>query len=145
MLKKIVVPVDGSENSLRALDFAVALGKKFNSHIIVFNVAIPYDYTKLPPKKAGKKGDVEDAEVVHKDTPLEIAEKHLATAPYADLEYRQLVEVDPADRILDLVAHVQADAVVIGNRGMGHVMAFLAGSVSSKLIAACPVPVIVIK
>jgi hypothetical protein len=60
MLKKIVVPVDGSENSLRALDFAVALGKKFNSHIIVFNVAIPYDYTKLPPKKAGKKGDVED-------------------------------------------------------------------------------------
>ena len=76
MLKKIVVPVDGSENSLRALDFAVALGKKFNSHIIVFNVAIPYDHTKLPPKKAGKKGDVEDAEVVHKDTPLEIAEKH---------------------------------------------------------------------
>ncbi len=144
MLQKIVVPVDGSENSLRALDFAVTLGKKFNSHIIVFNVAIPYDYTKLPPKKSGKPGKVEEPEV-HKDTALEIAEKHLAAAPYADLEYRQLVEVDPADRILDLVAHVHADAVVIGNRGMGHLMAFLAGSVSSKLIAVCPVPVIVVK
>lgn len=144
MLQKIVVPVDGSENSLRALDYAVALGKKFKSHIIVFNVAIPYDYTKLPPRKPKGPGEVEETEV-HKDTPLEIAEKHLAAQPYGDLEYRQLVEVDPADRILDLVAHVKADAVVIGNRGMGHLMAFLAGSVSSKLIAACPVPVIVVK
>lgn len=144
MLQKIVVPVDGSENSLRALDYAVALGKKFNSHIIVFNVAIPYDYTKIPPKKAKGPGEVEEAEM-HKDTPLEIAEKHLASQPYGDLEYRQLVEVDPADRILDLVTHVKADAVVVGNRGMGHLIAFLAGSVSSKLISACPVPVIVVK
>jgi nucleotide-binding universal stress UspA family protein len=149
MLKKIVVPVDGSSNSLRALDYAVELGRKFGSHIVVFNVSIPYDFTKLPPRKAkdnDKTNDMEgEVEKVLKETALKIAEKHLEGNPYKDIEYRQLVSLDPADRILELITHIKADAVVMGNRGLGTYLAVLAGSVSNKLIQLSKVPVIVVK
>ena len=42
MFKKILVPVDGSEGSWRALDTAVELGKKFGGELHVINVIQPY-------------------------------------------------------------------------------------------------------
>mgnify|MGYP000134590578 CR=1 FL=1 len=39
MFKKILVPVDGSEGSWRALDTAVELGKKFGGELHVINVS----------------------------------------------------------------------------------------------------------
>jgi nucleotide-binding universal stress UspA family protein len=53
--------------------------------------------------------------------------------------------LDPADRILELIAHTKADTVVMGNRGLGTYLAVLAGSVSNKLIQLSKVPVIVVK
>lgn len=43
MFKKILVPVDGSEGSWRALDTAVELGKKFGGELHVINVIQPYN------------------------------------------------------------------------------------------------------
>ena len=47
MFKKILVPVDGSEGSWRALEHAVALGEKFESQIEVVNVIQPYNNAAL--------------------------------------------------------------------------------------------------
>jgi nucleotide-binding universal stress UspA family protein len=38
MLSKLLVPVDGSENSLRALDHAIYLAKKTGANITAMNV-----------------------------------------------------------------------------------------------------------
>ena len=43
MMKKILVPFDGSETALRALEFAAGIGKPFGSEIMVVNVIVPYD------------------------------------------------------------------------------------------------------
>src|SRR5579872_5740742 len=37
-ISKIVVPIDGSVNANRALNFAIGLGKKYGADIIVLNV-----------------------------------------------------------------------------------------------------------
>ena len=47
MFKKIIVPVDGSEGSWRALNTAVELGKKFDSDLLVVNVIQPYNNAAL--------------------------------------------------------------------------------------------------
>ena len=47
MFKKILVPVDGSEGSWRALDTAVELGKKFGGELHVINVIQPYNNAAL--------------------------------------------------------------------------------------------------
>lgn len=53
MMKKILVPIDGSDISLRAMNFAIELGKHFASEIVVLNVDIPYD---LEPYQTGCEG-----------------------------------------------------------------------------------------
>ena len=44
MMKKILVPFDGSETALRALEFAAGIGKPFGSEIMVVNVIVPDVY-----------------------------------------------------------------------------------------------------
>lgn len=80
MMKKILVPFDGSETALRALEFAAGIGKPFGSEIMVVNVIVPYDYTKVPPRKP--KNAIEEAEMAAKEpdpTPLSSVCDHGST------------------------------------------------------------------
>ena len=47
MMKKILVPVDGSASSFRALEHAINLGKALGSEIVVSHIAVPYDLAQL--------------------------------------------------------------------------------------------------
>lgn len=47
MFKKILVPIDGSANSFRALEQALSLGKALDSEIVVSHIAVPYDLSQL--------------------------------------------------------------------------------------------------
>ncbi len=60
LFRRILVPVDGSENSLRALDVAIDFARRYGSKIIVLYVAEPdVDPSKireLVEKRIGKHG-----------------------------------------------------------------------------------------
>jgi nucleotide-binding universal stress UspA family protein len=46
VIKKVVVAVDGSENSLRALGFALDLAEKYAASVLIVNVfQLPAMYT----------------------------------------------------------------------------------------------------
>lgn len=47
MFKKILVPVDGSEGSWRALNTAVEIGSRFGSELAIVNVIQPYNNAAL--------------------------------------------------------------------------------------------------
>ena len=47
MINKILVPVDGSKIAIRALEFAMEIGGKFGSDIIVINIDVPYDLSRI--------------------------------------------------------------------------------------------------
>ena len=49
MINKILVPVDGSKIALRALEFAMEIGRKFASQILVVNIDVPYDLSRIKP------------------------------------------------------------------------------------------------
>ena len=102
MMKKILVPIDGSDISLRAMNFAIELGKHFASEIVVLNVDIPYDLSRIKPAVKDKDGN-------------EIAET------------------------------IDADLIVMGNRGMGVLAGFFLGSVSTKVSQSAHCPVTIVK
>ena len=102
MLKKILVPVDGSEVAKRCLDFAMKVAQVSGGELLVVYVAVPYDFTKLPPRKP--KNAIEEAEMAAKKpdpTPLDLAEAYLKQAGFDKATYRTIVDVDPAERIVD--------------------------------------------
>ncbi len=137
MFKRIVVPVDGSEHSRKALDYAKALAEKFNSTIWLVH-AFPQtsdllgynEYEKLVARReaAGQKI-------------LDEAHAHLGT----DLDVREELLEEPAtEAILNVAETRQADLIVMGTRGLGTLQGLLMGSVSNKVLhhAKCPVMII---
>ena len=84
MFKKILVPVDGSEGSWRALNTAVELGKKFDSDLLVVNVIQPYNNAALlaiPLDHATVTQGNSELEKIG-DKVLEMAEERLADYPH---------------------------------------------------------------
>ena len=120
MMKKILVPFDGSETALRALEFAAGIGKPFCSEIMVVVRYNNIDYHNF-------------------------AAKRFADAGCTTASYRLIVDIDPAERILEYAKTAEDDMIVLGNRGMGMLAELLMGSVSMKISQYAECPVVIVK
>ena len=145
MFKKILIPIDGSEGSWRALNTAVELGKKFDSDLLVVNVIQPYNNAALlaiPLDHATVTQGNSELEKIG-DKVLEMAEERLASYPHKT-EYSLHVR-HPSERMISLAKKANADAIVIGSRGLSGIAEFFLGSVSSKVSQYASVPVLIVK
>ena len=148
MLKKILVPIDGSYISFLALEYAMQLGKAFDSEIVVTHVNDPYDLSAPVDPKTVKIPTGEQTSEEKKKAgaaALAIAQKVAEKANYKNIAFEKAIDKDPAKRIIDLAKEIEADSIVIGNRGLGTAGAFLLGSVSTAVVKHAPCPVFVIK
>lgn len=154
MLNKILVPVDGSENSFRALDYAMTLGRIFESQIFVSHVSVPYDISKLLEPRMLKAGQSEADSAKDKELEartkafagaLATAKRKTEEAGYTNVVFREVVDIDPAERIAEQADHLGVDMVIMGNRGLGTFASLLIGGVSSKLLGLANCPVLVVK
>lgn len=148
MLKKILVPIDGSYISFLALEYAMQLGKAFDSEIVVTHVNDPYDLSAPVDPKTVKIPTGEQTSEEKKKAgaaALAIAQKVAEKANYKNIAFEKAIDKDPAKRIIDLAKEIEADTIVMGNRGLGTAKAFLLGSVSTAVVKHAPCPVFVIK
>ena len=169
MLKKILVPVDGSASSFRALEHALCLGKAFDSEIVVSHIAVPYDLGKLrerpkaakiqsdkpeekPPKVVLEGWEARPSEAAISlakrkeaaDTALVVAKQKAEAAGFTKISFKEVIDVDPAIVIAEQAEELGADLIVMGSRGLGFVRSFLVGSVSNKVLsnAHCAVTIV---
>ena len=148
MLKKILVPIDGSYISFLALEYAMQLGKAFDSEIVVTHVNDPYDLSAPVDPKTVKIPTGEQTSEEKKKAgaaALAIAQKVAEKANYKNIAFEKAIDKDPAKRIIDMAKEIEADTIVMGNRGLGTAGAFLLGSVSTAVVKHAPCPVFVIK
>ncbi len=148
MIEKILVAVDGSENSNRALDFALDLAEKYRASVLVLNVfqlppstRVPEDaMTAFPSTLIVPK----DFQKIHE----EILTKALARArevkPNVTVESK-LREGEPALEIVDEAKTGGFGVVVVGHKGMGRVREIFMGNISEKVAHLAPCPVIIVK
>lgn len=144
MINKILVPVDGSKIALRALDFAMEIGGKFGSDIIVINIDVPYDLSRIKSPRKDKNGNPIPVEAAV-PTPLEEAEKETKKVSYERITFKKVVDIDPAERICAEAERDEVDLIVMGNRGMGVLAGFFLGSVSTKVSQSANCPVTIVK
>ncbi|MDD6569573.1 universal stress protein [Acidaminococcus timonensis] len=144
MINKILVPVDGSKIALRALEFAMELGRKFESQILVVNIDVPYDLSRIKPPHKDKNGNIIPPEVTV-PTPLEEAKRVSDKAAYTNITFKKVVDIDPAERICAEAEKDDVDLIVMGNRGMGVLAGFFLGSVSTKVSQSAHCPVTIVK
>ncbi len=139
---KILLPVDGSEVSLKAVRFAIGLLQQgLSGSLVVANVQEPATFYEMVVAP--------DAEVLQKvstaagvDT-LEAAESLLMEAGV--VYEREIASGDPAHTIVDIAERFACDMIVMGARGTSALRSALLGSVSNEVLHAAQVPVMIVK
>jgi len=141
MLKKILVPIDGSYISFQALEYAMQLGKAFDSEIVVTHVNDPYDLSAPVDPKTVMIPTCEQTSEEKKKAgaaALAIAQKVAEKANYKNIAFEKAIDKDPAKRIIDMAKDISADTIVIGNRGLGTAGAFFLAALAQPLSNILP-------
>ncbi len=139
MLQKILVAVDGSEYSKKALEFACELARKFDGSLHIVHVpqgsaadrvmvlggaSIMIHAGREQIEKAGRKLIAAAQEIAEETLPGNVS--------------TELRGGDPAAEIVAAAKETAADCVIIGNRGLGDFGSLLLGSVSHKVNHSAP-------
>jgi nucleotide-binding universal stress UspA family protein len=155
LFKKILVPLDGSQHSQRALETAVQIAKKFEARmtlIHVYSVTVPpvimTEPTTLTPSGVPVVTPVELSKMV--EAAREVGERILAEAEEKlrseDVEVdTSLNEGNTVQEITRVAKEGNFDLIVMGVRGIGRLRELLVGSVSEGVIKHSSCPVLVVK
>jgi nucleotide-binding universal stress UspA family protein len=139
MIRKILVPVDGSPLSEVALPQALAVAKAFDSEIVVLRVQ-----ESEGPKSGGLVNSVSWrlARAEAGSYVKELAEKLRGQGARAT---GVLTEGDAAEEILKQVREQSADLVVLSSHGRGGSEAFSLGGTSQKVLSRAGTSVLVVR
>ena len=128
-MQKILVGVDGSEHSKRALAEAIRIGKKFEAEITVVNVFYP---TPTPPVHEFSHKILEDAKIILENEKVKY-------------ELVSVTDTNPSKVIIEMARDRKFDLVVVGSRGVGAAHALFLGSHSDKISHESQVNVLIVK
>jgi nucleotide-binding universal stress UspA family protein len=141
-MEKILVPVDGSEVSLRAVQYVIKQSQRGRpSGLLLLNVQ--------PPILSGgiKRFIAEDViQGYHQEEGNKALAPACALLDAANVPYTtQMLVGHAAETIVSFARAQQCDAVVMGGRGLGSVVGMLLGSTTTKVLGLSELPVTVIK
>ena len=143
--KKILVPTDGSGNSLRAVAHAGYLAELSGASVSILNVVNLFS-------KIAAFGDVNSGIYIPEKVVDDIREAGQAVVNEAlkqmpnRVAAKGFVEVGvPTEVIVAFCAENSYDLIVMGSRGLGVIREILLGSVSSYVLYYAKCPVLVVK
>jgi nucleotide-binding universal stress UspA family protein len=149
LIKSILVAVDDSENSDRALDFALDLGEKYNAAVTVLNVSEFPAMGVVPQEPTAYSGGSmavfsKDLRKFHEEILSKAVVRAKAIKPDLAISSK-LREGEPASEIVDAAKEGSFDVIVVGHKGVSRVRELFLGSVSEKVAHLAPCPVIIVK
>lgn len=142
MTSKWLIPMDGSDNALRAVDHVIGAAAKANAkpEISLVNVQHPLsgDVTTFVNKEIVQDFHREEG---HKALAAARQKLDAAGLPYT---YHILVG-EPALLICEFAKTHGCGQIVMGTRGLGTIGGMLLGSVTTKVVHLCDIPVVLVK
>ena len=139
-VKTILVAVDGSDYSDKAIQYACAIGPPLGAEVILLHIvpmlvsATPYgdtvsDQPFLALQKVGE-------DILSRAKSLAIS----GNCPVTDL----IDHGDPAIKIIEMADERNVDLIIMGSRGLSGIKRLFTGSISDKVAsqASCPVMIV---
>jgi len=143
IVKKILVPIDFSEHSKNALQYAVSFAKKFQSELILIYVVEPTIYP----------ADFSFGQVAVPSIEKELRER--GTVELNQLVETQIAGVLPARamvrtgkpflEIIDTATEEEVDLIIIATHGHTGVEHILFGGTAEKVVRKAPCPVLIVR
>ncbi|MDP7976006.1 MAG: universal stress protein [Thermoprotei archaeon] len=155
MFRKVLIPIDGSEYSLKALEIAAKITDPRKGVAVVVTVIEPgvmqlpqtylerlsmYDSslpTGIIPKGSHDEG-IERAELI-------VTKAHEILTSAGIKTEMKILRGKPVKSIIESAKEEKADLIIIGSHGLGGLSKLLLGSVSSKVVEEAPCSVLVVR
>jgi nucleotide-binding universal stress UspA family protein len=141
---KILLPVDGSQPSLRAVEHVIENRGWYTDtpELHLLNIQHPMPYGHRVSSVIGH----DKIDEYHREEGMAALKPAMAKLDAAGLKYQYHIGVgDAAETIVDYARQKACDRIYMGTRGMGSVSNVLLGSVATKVIALSHVPVLLVK
>lgn len=134
MIKNILVPVDGSDHSRKALELACELGKKQGAKLHLLHIAQPPTGKRVLTLGAASIAMNADSEQLEKAGKKVVGSaEDIARGHGFDKVSVSVAGGDPASRIIAYAKDKDVDMIVMGSRGLSDLSGLLMGSVSHKV------------
>lgn len=147
MHKKILLPTDGSENAIKAGEYAISLADMSGAEIIILKVIDNYYLNAIPQPEVRKtvdeelRNDMETAVKKFKET----IEESKCNGKCKNITFKVLLkEGKPSDVILKTIEEQNIDQVIMGKSGKQGLEQFLLGKTTDKVVRESKIPVNVI-
>lgn len=142
-LKTILVPVDFSSFSDKALDYAVAFARQFQASVILVHVVepvvYPENYTTLPAVN----DDIQSSLLRAAETRLA---DHCKRLEVDRIEVRPLTRLGrPFTEITDAAKELKVDLIILATHGYTGLKHVLLGSTAERVVRHAPCPVLTVR
>ena len=153
MMKKILIPIDGSELADKALNLALDLAQKYKAEVEILHVIPPLSI-KLTPYPVMGESHVLPPQWVNayykqarEESGKMLSEAmKLAQSKAEDLKITsKLGDGRPSDVIVAEAEDEDYDLIVMGSRGLGGIKGLILGSVSNQVVHESKIPVLIVK
>jgi len=142
-IKKILVPIDFSDYSKKALQYTVKFANSLNAELFLIYVIEPIIYP----------ADLSMGQIVIPPSEVNMEEKakseleELAKTEIGDsMQYNIMVKTGrPFQEIIETAAEVDADLIIIATHGHTGVEHLLFGSTAEKVVRKAPCPVLTLR
>ena len=139
-IKKILFPLDLTENSSKILPYVLSVSEKYNSQIYLLHVVQDLNkWGKLYVPHPSMDKFQEEAIKNAKKAMDKICENQLQSCPNFQ---KRVVSGDTVDEILKIIESENIDLLIMGTHGRKGLEHVIFGSVAENVVKKSPVPVL---
>jgi len=142
-IKEILVPIDGSENAIRAARFALEMARPLDAAVRLFYV-FPAASVEIIGMAGLSREDIDQAAQASAQRAFDKVSEGLGDALDKARVEQETSMGDPAEEIIRYTEDDHSVLVIIGRRGLTRVKSLMLGSVSDKVLRHAKSPVMVI-
>lgn len=142
MYKRILIPTDGSERSLKAIEGAARFAKPLGATLVIMTVIEPYSYTNLAEYRPESIEQYDERVTAEAEERLAEAKK-IADAAGVEDKTVMVKSFSPAEAIIEQAEKNGCDIIFMASHGRKGIAAVLLGSETQKVLTHSRFPVMV--
>ncbi|MBR0764869.1 universal stress protein [Bradyrhizobium japonicum] len=145
MYRHILIPTDGSDLSLNAIEHGMALAKSVNAKVTAVTVSPPFHTFAVEPDMITDAREHYGARMTILATKYLNTAKEAAVAAGVSCETMHIERDPPYLAIIETAARKSCDLIVMASHGRRGISAIVLGSETVKVLTHSTVPVLVVR
>lgn len=141
-LKKILVPIDFSASSKKAMQYALSFARQFNAELLLLHVV---ELTPLPASPLAVVQDETTQASVHQSAAKQLGEWRDEIGSRATVKASVRSGISAHAEIVSAAIEGNIDLIILGTQGRTGLAHLLIGSTAERVVRHAPCPVLVVR